>query len=96
MAVVTPDVVKQVALLARCRLDAQDVERFAAQLDEVLGYVKQLQELNTDAVPPTSHVLALSNVQRADEAKPSLSQDAVMGLAPAKQPPFVIVPKVIE
>ena len=96
MAVVTPEVVKQVAMLARLRLEGQGLTQLVAQLDEILQYVQQLQAVNTDQVEPTSHVLPLSNVLRKDEPQPSLSQDAVVALAPAAQPPFVKVPKVIE
>ena len=96
MSVVTPDIVKQVALLARLRLEGQELSMIATQLDHILQYVQQLQTVPTDQVEPTTHVLPLSNVLRQDELRPSLSQDAVMALAPAKHPPFVTVPKVIE
>ena len=96
MAVVTPDIVKQVALLARLRLEGQALTQIAAQLDEILQYVQQLQAVDTQGVEPTSHVLPLSNVLRKDEPRPSLSQDDVTRLAPAARQPFVTVPKVID
>jgi len=96
MAIITPEIVKQVALLARLRLEGQTLTQAAAQLDEILQYVQQLCAVNTTGVPPTSHVLALTNVMRADEPQPSLSQQAVVSLAPAAHPPFIKVPKVIE
>jgi aspartyl-tRNA(Asn)/glutamyl-tRNA(Gln) amidotransferase subunit C len=70
--------------------------RTAAQLDEILEYVKKLQAVPTDGVEPTSHVLPLTNVLRADEPRPSLRQDEVVALAPAHKAPFVTVPKVID
>ncbi len=96
MAVVTPDVVKQVAFLARLRLEGEALTRLAAQLDEILGYIQRLQQVSTDGVEPTSHVLPLANVLRKDEIRPSLPQEAVTALAPAARPPFIAVPKVIE
>ena len=96
MPVVTADVVKQVALLARLRLEGSALTQLAAQLDEILQYVQQLQATSTDRVEPTSHVLPLSNVLRKDEPRPSLPQKTVLDLAPTAQPPFVKVPKVIE
>jgi len=96
MAVVTPEVVKQVAFLARLRLEGKTLTQIAAQLDEILQYVQQLQAVDTGGVEPTSHVLPLTNVLRKDEPTPSLSQDAIVALAPAAAPPFVKVPKVIE
>ena len=96
MGVVTPGIVKQVARLARLRLEGQALSQIATQLDEILEYVQQLQAVPTDHVEPTSHVLPLSNILRKDEPRPSLSQDVVTALAPAGHPPFVTVPKVIE
>ena len=96
MSAITPEIVQQVALLARLRLDGEALARVTAQLDEILEYARQLQAVPTDDIGPTSHVLPLSNVLRKDEPKPSLPSDAVVALAPAKQPPFVKVPKVIE
>ena len=96
MGVVTPDTVKRVASLARLQLEGEALERFSGQLDKILQYVQQLQTISTDGVEPTSHVLPLSNVLRKDEPSPSLSQEAVLALAPAHQRPFLKVPKVIE
>ena len=96
MGVVTPDIVKQVAQLARLRLEGPALSQLATQLDEILAYVQQLQAVATDRVEPTSHVLPLSNVLRRDEPQPCLPQEAVLALAPAAQRPFVKVPKVIE
>ena len=96
MPVVTPDLIKQVAALARLRLEGEALAAFSAQLDEILQYVQKLQTVNTDRVEPTSHVLPLSNVLREDTPHQCLSQEAVAALAPAAHPPFVKVPKVIE
>ena len=96
MPVVTPEIIKQVATLARLRLEGEALTRFSAQLDEILQYVQQLQAVATDHVEPTSHVLPLSNVLRPDEPHQCLSQEAVVAMAPATQPPFVKVPKVLE
>ena len=96
MGVVTPAIVTQVSSLARLRLEGVALTQLAAQLDEILQYVQQLQAVPTDGVEPTSHVLPLSNVLRKDEQYPSLSQETVVALAPAGQLPFIKVPKIIE
>lgn len=96
MGVVTPELVLQVARLARLRLDGAALAGTAAQLDSILEYIRQLQSVPTAQVEPTSHVLPLTNVLRSDERRPSLPQQAVVSLAPASQPPFVKVPKVID
>ena len=96
MAVVTPDVIKQVAHLARIRLEGRALEQLAAQLDEILEYMRTLQMIPTEDVEPTSHVLPLANVLRPDAPCPSLPAEVVAALAPARHQHFISVPKVIE
>ncbi len=96
MVVVTPEIVQHVARLARLRLDGPALEQFAAQLNEILAYVQQLQAVPTEGIEPTSHVLPLSNVLREDTPRPSLDQQTVLTLAPARASRFVTVPKVID
>ena len=96
MAVITPDIIEHVARLARLSLEGQALSQLAAELDEILQYVQQLQSVPTDHVEPTSHVLPLANVLRKDEPCPSLSQEDVVGIAPARRAGFVAVPKVLE
>ena len=96
MAVVTPEIVQYVAKLARLRLEGPALDQLASQLNEILQYVQQLQAVPTDGVEPTSHVLPISNVLRPDELRPSLDHAVVTAFAPAAQPPFITVPKVIE
>ena len=94
--VVTQDTVKQVAVLARLRLEGDALAHFASQLDQIVQYVRQLEATPTDTIEPTSHVLPMANVLRPDETKPSLNPSVVTALAPASHPPFIAVPKVIE
>ena len=96
MSVLTPETIRQVALLARLRLSAQDAARLMSQLEQILQHVQRLNTVNTDGVEPTSHVLPLRNVTREDVPQPCLGAEVVVKLAPASQPPFVKVPKVIE
>ena len=96
MSVVTPEIVKQVALLARLRLEGEALAQTASQLDQILEHVQRLQKVSTDHVEPTTHVLPLSNVLRGDQPSASLPQEAVARLAPASKPPYIKVPKVIE
>ena len=96
MGVVTPEVVKQIAYLARLRLEGKSLARLASQLDEILEYVHRLQSVSTNDIEPTSHVLPLVNVLRADEERGSLPSETVAGLAPSRHQHFISVPKVIE
>ncbi|MFN8217223.1 MAG: Asp-tRNA(Asn)/Glu-tRNA(Gln) amidotransferase subunit GatC [Solirubrobacterales bacterium] len=78
------DQVLHVARLARLRLSEAEVETMAGELSGILGHVDRIGNLDLEGVEPTSHVVALQNVWRADEPRPSLPQD--VALAPAPEP----------
>ena len=88
--------VQQVALLARLQVAEAQQPKFAAQLAEILGYVQQLQDVPTDGVEPTSHVVPLSNVTRPDQSCPSVPPERVLAIAPARHGQLYKVPKIIE
>ncbi|HEX9780321.1 MAG TPA: Asp-tRNA(Asn)/Glu-tRNA(Gln) amidotransferase subunit GatC [bacterium] len=96
MSVITPDILKQVAMLARLRVEGQASAELSGQLGTILDYVRQLQQVPTAGVEPTSHVLSLSNVLREDRRRPSLDPKAVTAIAPVAHQSFVAVPKVID
>ena len=78
------DQVLHVARLARLELNDEEVDRMAAELSKVLDHIEAIRELDLEGVPPTSHVVDVVNVLRADEPEPSLPRDIV--LAPAPEP----------
>jgi aspartyl-tRNA(Asn)/glutamyl-tRNA(Gln) amidotransferase subunit C len=76
------DQVLHVARLARLRLSDEEVERMATELSGILEHVEHINELDLDGVEPTSHVIALENVLRPDEPRPSWERDEVLESAP--------------
>lgn len=88
--------VEYLAHLARIQLSAEEIQRFAGELNEILGYVEKLKSVSTEGVPPTSHVLSLTNVFREDRMLPSLTPEEALAGAPDKEGPFFRVPKIIE
>ena len=76
------DQVLHVARLARLRLNDEEVERMAGELSGILGHVERISELNLDGVEPTAHVIALENVLRPDQPRPSWDRDEVLDRAP--------------
>ena len=78
------DQVLHVARLARLELNDEEVDRMAAELSKVLDHIEAIRELDLEGVPPTSHVIDVVNVLRADEPEPCLPRDIV--LAPAPEP----------
>jgi aspartyl-tRNA(Asn)/glutamyl-tRNA(Gln) amidotransferase subunit C len=74
--------VLHVARLARLRLSDAEVEAMTGELSSVLGHIEKIGELDLDGVEPTSHVVALENVLRPDEPRPSLSREVALAEAP--------------
>ena len=71
-------------------------EKFTEQLGNILEYIEQLNELNTDNVEPTSHVLDMSTPLREDKVVEWLSTEEVLKNAPESEDDFFVVPQVIE
>ena len=90
------ETVERVARLARLALTAEDRERFADQLGRILEYCARLNALPLGDVPPTSHVIPITNVLREDAVTPSLDHDEVLAQAPASEGGFFRVPRVLE
>ncbi len=88
--------VSYVANLARIELTDEETELFQGQLDQVLEYVEQLNELDVSTVEPTAHAAPRVNVLRSDEPSASLANDLVIGNAPAARDGQILVPKINE
>jgi len=76
------DQVLHIARLARLRLTDDEVERMAAELSGILEHVEAIGELELEGVEPTTHVVELENVLRADRPQPSLDRDRALAGAP--------------
>ena len=74
--------VLHVARLARLRLSDDEVERMSSELSGILEHVERIGTLDLDDVEPTAHVIALENVLRPDEPRPSWPRDKVIEPAP--------------
>lgn len=96
MSSITVKDVEQVAALARLALSDEEKAKFAEQLGAILRYVEKLNELDTDGVEPTSHVLPLANVMREDEPRPSWPREQVLANAPDEENGQFRVPSVLE
>ena len=80
--VIDRDQVLHVARLARLRLSEEEVETMAGELSGILGHVDRISRLDLEGIEPTSHVVALENVLRADVAWQSLPRDVALASAP--------------
>ncbi len=88
--------VRYVADLARLRLTAEEEAELQSQLEEIVGYVEKLAELDVEGIEPTAHATLLTNVFRPDEARPTDLRQALLENAPRAADGHIIVPKVIE
>lgn len=94
---VAADEVRRIAALARLTLTDAEVQRLAAELDDILGYVAQLEDvaLPGQADPAHGAPAALTPALRDDEPAPSLSADATFDAAPAVVAGHFAVPRVV-
>jgi aspartyl-tRNA(Asn)/glutamyl-tRNA(Gln) amidotransferase subunit C len=92
----TPEEVRHIAQLARVGLSEDDVARFQDQLSQILDYFERLQEVDTENVPPTAHTLAMNNVMREDEPRPSFDKDDILANAPQREGDLFRVRAVLE
>jgi aspartyl-tRNA(Asn)/glutamyl-tRNA(Gln) amidotransferase subunit C len=88
--------VRWVAHLARLRLDEEEVQTFTRQLSQIVDYVAQLAEVDTEGIEPLAHALDIANVFRADEPAPSLPAAEALANAPRRQQNFFSVPAVLD
>ncbi|MBF0565764.1 MAG: Asp-tRNA(Asn)/Glu-tRNA(Gln) amidotransferase subunit GatC [Nitrospirae bacterium] len=93
---ITAEDVKHIAALSRLKLSGDEIELFGRQLNDILHYVDQLNELDTKDIEPTSHVLPINNVFREDVETPSLDREDALMNAPDRAGGFYRVPKIIE
>lgn len=88
--------IERVAELARLNLKPEEKQKLAKDLGAILEYVKKLDALDTKGVEPTSHVLNMENVFRADEVKPSDAAEKALKHAPHADGRFFKVPKIVQ
>jgi aspartyl-tRNA(Asn)/glutamyl-tRNA(Gln) amidotransferase subunit C len=88
--------VAHIAALARIRLDDGELEPLAAELSQILSWVEQLGEIDTDSVPPMTSVAAMRLPMRDDTVSDGNCREAILGNAPQSAKGFFAVPKVVE
>lgn len=96
MADITKEDVKHVADLARLAISDEEADKFTNQLSKIIGYAELLNELDTDDIEPTTHVLDFKNVLRKDEPIEWITQEEALKNAPDKKDGHFRVPSVME
>ncbi len=90
------DTVAKIAKLARIRIEAEQMEPLAAELSNILGWIEQLNELDTDGVAPMTSVVEVEAPLRKDAVTDGDCRDQVLANAPEAADGFFLVPKVVE
>lgn len=90
------DEVSKVALLARLRLAPEEIDTFTGQLNAILGFVEQIQALDTADVEPLAHGVEVRNVFRNDAVGPMLDREAALANAPKRNDHSFLVPAVLD
>ena len=93
---VDKDTVRQIARLARIRVPEDQLEPLAGELSNILGWIEQLNELDTEGVEPMTSVVAMQAPMREDEVNDGGIPDLIVANAPAAADHYFAVPKVVE
>ncbi len=96
MSTITTDDVRHLAQLSNLQISDDEVDNLRGDLENILGYIEQLGELDTTGVAPTYQVTGLENVWRDDEVQiSSVTREQLLSLAPEQADNSVKVPKVL-
>jgi aspartyl-tRNA(Asn)/glutamyl-tRNA(Gln) amidotransferase subunit C len=93
---ISKEEIQHVARLARLALTEDEQRSMQEELGAILDHIGKLSELDTSDVEPTYHAVAVSNVLREDEVRPSYPLGEVLKNAPGRQDPYFLVPRILE
>ncbi len=88
--------VLHIAELAKLALTSKETDLFAEQLSEILEYAEKLNELDTEAIPPTAQTIEIRNVMRPDEPAPSLAPEEALANAPDRKDGYFRVKRILD
>jgi len=96
MTKITKGEVEKVAHLARLELNENEINNHAEQLEKILEYIKQLEEIDTNEVPCTTRAIEVINVFRKDEKLNFDCNEELLELGPSREDKYFKVPKIIN
>ena len=88
--------VARIGRLARIAIEDEERRHLAVELSHILGWIEQLNEVDTEGVPPMTSVVPMRLALREDEVKDGGRPEEILGNAPDRQNGFFVVPKVVE
>ena len=88
--------VRRVAELAKLSITDAEEARLSAEMEEILRFARQIQQLDVAEVPQTQHIADRRNGMRADEVRPGMLQEEVLAAAPSRVDVYIPVPRTVE
>ena len=88
--------VQTIAALAQLDVDEQTVEVYAKELSEIMDMIREMTQINTDAIEPMPHPQDIELRLRTDEVTESVQRDELQAIAPQTADGLYLVPKVLE
>lgn len=96
MSKITPEEVRRIAALATIGLTKPEVEQMADELGQIVGFIEQLQSVDTKGVLPTDQVTGLVDGWRPDEVRREFSREELLANAPEQKDGFFKVKRVLD
>ena len=88
--------VSKVTQLAKLKLNEEQIDNHAIQIEKILDYINQLEKIDTSNVPCTTRAIEVTNVFRSDAKEKYDNKEEILQLAPSRENNFIKVPKIIK
>ena len=96
MSRISKEEVSKVAQLAKLKLNEEQIDNHATQIEKILDYINQLEKIDTTDVPCTTRAIEVVNVVRGDAIEKYKNRDEILGQAPSREDDYFKVPKIIR
>ena len=96
MSRISREEVSKVAELAKLKLNKEQIDNHATQIEKILDYINQLEKIDTNNVPCTTRAIEVINNFRSDIKEQYKNRDDILNLAPSREDDFFKVPKIIK
>ena len=96
MSKISREEVSKVAQLAKLKLNEEQIDNHATQIEKILDYINQLEKIDTTNVPCTTRAIEVINNFRSDSKETFENRAQILDLAPSREDDFFKVPKIIK
>ena len=96
MSRISKEEVSKLAKLAKLKLNEEQIDNHATQIEKILDYINQLEKIDTTNIPCTTRAIEVINKFRSDVKDTYKSREDILNLAPSREDDFFKVPKIIK